>query len=76
MKFIRVVDQAGNGTDYESDHVPRIGEHIMLSYGPTPDAVRPHFLIVHDVMYLLENEGDHQAAILVIEDREFRQWLD
>jgi hypothetical protein len=33
MRFLRVIDQAGNNTDYETDYLPRIGERVMLEYG-------------------------------------------
>jgi hypothetical protein len=39
MPFLRVIDQAGNNTEYETNYLPRIGERIMLEYGINNDPV-------------------------------------
>jgi hypothetical protein len=69
MKFLRVVDQAGNKQDYEAEVVPRIGERILRVYGTGSEAVRPHYFRVTDVMYNLDNKPDAQAAVLVVEEK-------
>jgi len=74
MKHLRVVDQAGNQQDYETESVPRIGERIELEYGSCGDPVRTHYLRVRDVMYRLDNGPDNQAAILVEEEGDPEPW--
>ncbi len=76
MKNLRVIDQAGNGTDYETEHVPRIGERIMLEYGIGSEPVRPRYFRVKDVMYKLQNGTDGQAAILIEEEENPQHWPD
>lgn len=74
MKYLRVVDQAGNGTDYEAEFVPRIGERIVLVYGVGGGPVREHYFRVQDVMYKLGNAPDGQAAVLVKEEDNPEKW--
>lgn len=71
---LRVVDQAGNNTDYETEFVPRIGEQIVLTYKRGNDTVREHYFRVQDVMYKLENKPEHQAAVLVTEEENAEPW--
>jgi hypothetical protein len=75
-KTLRVLDEDGNETDYETDFVPRIGERILLEYrtakgGPS----KQHYFRVKDVMYRLQNKPSSQAAILVEEETDGRYWL-
>lgn len=74
MKHLRVVDQAGSGTDYETQFVPRIGERVELIYGIGSDPVRTHYFRVKDVMYRLDNKPDNQAAILIEEESNPDLW--
>ena len=77
MKYLRVVDQAGNRTDYEAEFVPRIGERVELVYGiGKNDPVRPHYFRVKDVMYRLDNKPENQVAILVEEESQPKLWPD
>jgi hypothetical protein len=76
MKHLRVIDQAGNKTDYETEFVPRIGERILLEYGIGGGPVRPRYFRVKDVMYRLQNSPDAQAAILIEEDSNAEHWPD
>jgi hypothetical protein len=70
MIFLRVVDQAGNKIDHETEFVPRIGERIELS----SESVRPHYFRVKDVAYKLDNKPEHQASILVEEESNPEHW--
>jgi hypothetical protein len=74
MKYLRVVDEAGNNQDYEAELVPRIGERITLEYGRGAEPVRRHYLRVKDVEYRLQNSLEHQAAILVEEETNPKYW--
>jgi hypothetical protein len=74
MKYLRVVDEAGNQRDFETDHVPHIGERIEVRIGRGSQPVKPHWYRVKDVMYRLDNELEHQAAILIIEERNPDHW--
>jgi hypothetical protein len=74
VKYLRVIDQAGNGTDYETEFVPRIGERVLLEYGIGNDPVRPHYFRVKDVMYRLQERPDIQVAILVEEEDDATAW--
>jgi hypothetical protein len=74
MKHLRVIDQAGNHQDYETEFVPRIGEHILLEYGDSRETVRLHYFRVKDVMYRLQEKPDIQAAILIEEEQNPTQW--
>lgn len=76
MKFLRMMDQIGNKSDYETDFVPRIGERIELDYGIGNEPVRTHYFRVKDVMYRLDNRPEHQVAILVEEETEPEMWPD
>ena len=68
MHSLRVVDQAGNHTDYETQFVPRIGERILVEYRSGGDPIRAYYFRVKDVMYRLDNPEHYQAAILVEEE--------
>ena len=84
MKVLRVVDQSGNRYDYETDFVPRIGEHLLLANrgvgessalpvrGGENAALR-HFRVT-DVLYRLDRAVEHQAAILVQEETNPEPW--
>jgi len=74
MKYLRVVDQAGNRTDYEAEVVPRVGERILLSYGRGSDPVRPHYFRVKDVLHRLDNEPGSRVAVLVAEENNAEPW--
>ena len=74
MAHLRVIDQAGNKQDYETDYLPRIGERIMLEYGIGKDPVAIHYFRVKDVMYRLQEKPDVQAAILIEEDTDTGHW--
>jgi hypothetical protein len=74
MKLLRVVDQVGNRTDYETEFVPRIGESIVLEYGSGRDSVRPHYFRVKDVVYRLDNRPENQVAVLIGEEDDPRLW--
>ena len=76
MKLLRVVDQAGNRTDYETEFVPRIGERILLQYGTGGDPVRPHYFRVKDVVYRLDEPPDIQVAILIEKESDPEPWPD
>ena len=66
----------GNGTDYECDFIPRIGELIVLSYGRGGQPVRNYSFRVKDVQYRLDNGREHQAAVLVEEETNPSIWPD
>lgn len=68
---LRVIDQAGNKTDYETDYLLRIGERIMLRSGINKGPVAIHYFRVKNVMYRLP---DVQAAILIEEDPDADRW--
>jgi hypothetical protein len=74
MKNLRVVDQAGNKQDYETEFVPRIGERILLEYGSSRETVKPHYFRVKDVMYQLQERADIQPAILIQEEDDPEFW--
>lgn len=74
MLSLRVVDQAGNGTDYEVEVVPRIGERVVLVYGIGGRPVSEHYFRVQDVMYKLDNKPDGQAAVLLKEEDDPQLW--
>ena len=74
MKLLRVVDQAGNTFDYESELVPRIGELVVLEWGNVGEPVMPHYYRVTDVMYRLDQSQENQAAILIEEEAETVLW--
>ena len=76
MKLLRVVDQIGNRTDYETEFVPRIGERILLEYGSGGDPVRPHYFRVKDGVYRLNNRPENQVAILIKEESDPELWPD
>jgi hypothetical protein len=66
--MLRVIDEIGNKQDFETDYVPRIGECILLEFGRGSQPVEPHYYRVKDVMYRLDNDPPHQAAILIHEE--------
>lgn len=69
MSFnVRVVDEAGNKQDFETNHVPRIGERIVLAFGVGGQQVRRHHFRVKDVKYHLDQKPDSQAAIWIEEE--------
>jgi hypothetical protein len=70
MKYLRVIDPAGNKQDVECAHVP-LGELVPMTYGIGKDPVRPHWFRVKDVMHSLGNQLDGQVAILLGEEGEF-----
>ena len=74
MKSLRVIDQAGNNTDYETEFVPRIGERIELTYRVGDEPLRPHYFRVKDVVYRLQFAADIQVGILVEEDADTTHW--
>ena len=74
--MLRVIDRAGNHTDYETEFMPRIGERILLEHGTGSELVRPHYFRVKDVMYRLGNRADKQAAILIEEESNPEVWPD
>jgi hypothetical protein len=74
MKTLRVIDQAGNRQDYDTEFVPRIGERISLTFGTGSAAVTEHFYRVQDVMYRLDMPSNVQVAILVAEDSSDEPW--
>ena len=74
MKFLRVIDEIGNKTDYETEFVPRIGERIELYYAKGSDSLSTHYFRVKDVAYRLSNSPDAQVAILVQEERNPQPW--
>ena len=74
MKYLRVIDQVGNKTDYETEFVPRIGERIVLTYGIGNEPIGDHYFRVQDVMYKLDNKPENQAAILVAEEDNPELW--
>ena len=76
MKQLRVIDQAGNRADYETEFVPRIGERIFLQYGINKGPVKPHCFRVKDVMYRLQEPSDIQVAILIEEEPDAAAWPD
>jgi hypothetical protein len=71
MKHLRVIDAAGNKTDYECEHVPRIGELVSMTFGPTKKEVRPRWFRVKDVWYQVDQGPTDNVAILVGEETEF-----
>lgn len=74
MRHLRVIDQHGNKTDYETDYIPRIGERIELRYGRNNQPVTDHYFRVKDVSYWLENPPGHQVMVLVEEEKNPKQW--
>jgi hypothetical protein len=74
VKYLRVIDQAGNGSDYETEFVPHVGERILHEYGIAKGPVGPHYFRVKDVMYRLQEKPDIQVAILVEEELDATAW--
>jgi hypothetical protein len=74
MKHLRVIDEIGNKHDYDAEFVPRIGERIVLEYGSGGEPVRIHYFRVKDVCYMLDNPVEHQAMILIEEEKDPRHW--
>jgi hypothetical protein len=74
MRYLRVIDQAGNKTDYETEFVPRIGERIELEYPIGRGSKQLHHFRVKDVLYRLQAPTDDQASILVEEEDDARPW--
>jgi hypothetical protein len=74
MKYLRVIDQDGNNTDYESDFVPRIGERIELTYRVGAGPLRARYFRVKDVVYRLQLAPDIQVGVLVEEDKNLTHW--
>jgi hypothetical protein len=75
MKNLRVIDEIGNKQDIETDHVPRIGERIILIFGRGGAPVKTHYYRVKDVAYHLDQKPDIQAAILIEEETgTVKQW--
>jgi hypothetical protein len=74
MKLIRVIDEVGKMTDYETDWVPRIGERIVLVQGPNNETATDHYYRVKDVVYFLNNRFEGQVAVLVTEESNPRPW--
>jgi hypothetical protein len=74
MKSLKIVDEAGNGVDYNTGHVPRIGERIMLVHGIGGQPVKPHYYRVKDVEYRLQNDPEHQVGVLVEEEHDAKLW--
>ena len=74
MKNLRVIDEAGNKTDYETEFVPRIGERIMLEYKSGSDPLREHYFRVKDVLYRLDKDPATQVAILIAEEHDAAPW--
>lgn len=71
MKHLRVIDRVGNKTDYECEHVPRIGELVRMTNGPAGGTVRPHWFRVKDVLHHLDEGPTDNVAILVQEETDF-----
>jgi hypothetical protein len=46
MRYLRVIDRAGNKTDYETEFVPRIGERFQLEYAVGRGATQVHYFRV------------------------------
>jgi hypothetical protein len=67
MKHIRIVDQVGNHTEHQTEFVPRIGEVIVLEYGPVGRPKEAHYFRVKDVMYRLDHKPENQRLFLVEE---------
>ncbi len=74
MKLLRIIDEAGNKTDYETDWVPRIGERVVLVWGNNNEAASDHYYRVKDVVYFLNNRAEGQAAVLVTEESNPQPW--
>jgi hypothetical protein len=74
MRYLRVIDRAGNKTDYETEFVPRIGERIQLEYALGRGSKQVHCFRVKDVVYNLQAKPDHQATIVVEEDDSQESW--
>jgi len=74
MKILRVIDELGNKTDYETDWVPRIGERMVLVSGHNTELVTDHYYRVKDVVYFLNNRSEGQAAVLVTEESNPQPW--
>jgi hypothetical protein len=68
MERLRVIDEAGNRQDYDTEFVPRIGERVVLEYGVGGEPVAMHHFRVKDVAYHLQNASDVQATILIEEE--------
>jgi hypothetical protein len=77
MKNLRVIDEIGNKQDIETDHVPRLGERIVLVFGIGGQPVKPHYYRVKDVAYHFDNAPGIQAKILIEEEKGIaKQWPD
>ena len=74
MKLLRIIDEVGNNTDYETDWVPRIGERLVLVGGRNNEPVSDHYYRVKDVVYFLNNRSEGQAAVLVTEESNPEPW--
>jgi hypothetical protein len=57
-----------------AEFVPRIGERILLEYGPSRETVKPHYCRVKDVMYRLQERPDIQVAIFIEEEDDPELW--
>lgn len=71
MRHLGVIDGAGNKTDYECEHVPRVGELVQMTYGPARGTVQPHWFRVKDVLYRLDEGPTDNVAILVQAEADF-----
>jgi hypothetical protein len=67
MPTIRMIDAIGNRHDFETVFLPRIGEHLVQTFGVGQEPVREHRYRVTDVVYTAS--GDTLlAAVHVAED--------
>ena len=74
MEKLRVIDEAGNKQDYDTEFVPRIGERIELEYGMGGQPVTTHYHRVKDVAYRLDKPADIQVYILIEEEVDGEAW--
>jgi hypothetical protein len=74
MKYLHVIDQAGNRHDYEGGFVPRIGERIKMMFGIGGAPVTDHYSRVKDVEYVFDNDREGRVAILIKEERDPLRW--
>lgn len=74
MVSVRVIDLIGNGTDYDLDVLPRIGERVSLRLAVGGEPLRWHHYRVIDVEYRPANSAGSQVAVLVETDDRPEMW--
>ena len=74
MKYLHVIDQAGNRHAHEAEFVPRIGQRVKMMFGTGGAPVTDHYFRVKDVEYVFDNDREERVAILIEEERDPVRW--